>query len=84
MCIEAPTLAPPTLGLGLSLAPPALPAFSGDLGLCCKTVPYSVPALPLPLPVGALTAPGVQASLNAAFDAINQYLNAIPPDCPLE
>jgi hypothetical protein len=83
MCIEITLPAPPTLGGGLSLEPPALPSvnFSGEL--CCKIVAFTIPLPPIPLPPLVLNA-GVSAAIAAAFSAVQAYLDALPLDCPLE
>lgn len=83
MCIQAPTISGPALGGGLSLEPPTVPGFSGELGLCCKTVPYSTPTPPLPFPSGVFN-PGVAAALATAITFVNTFLDGIVPDCPLE
>lgn len=83
MCIQAPTLPAPTLGGGLSIEPPALPTFSGDVGLCCKTVAYTTPALPAVFPPGVFNA-SVALALSGAIDAIQAYLDQLAPNCPLE
>lgn len=83
MCIQAPQLPAPSLGGGLSIEPPALPQFSGDLGLCCKTVPYSTPPLPPLFPPGVFNGT-VGVALGSAIDAIQTYLDSLPPKCPLE
>lgn len=83
MCIKAPTIALPTLGGGLSIAPPALPSFSGSLDLCCKQVPWATPTFP-PIVLPLVFNGGVAITLGAALDAVQALLDAIPPACPLE
>jgi hypothetical protein len=83
MCLpnlELPTL--PSLG-PFSIEPPSLPAFSGNLDLCCKTLPFSTPTLP-PI-LGPLVFNGaVATAVNTAIATVNAYLRALPPKCPLE
>ena len=83
MCIEVTLPAAPTLGLGLSIAPPSTPGFSGNLDLCCKSVPYAIPSYTPPLPAGVFN-PAVAIALGAAMDAIQAFLNDSLPSCPLE
>jgi hypothetical protein len=82
-CIPIPTVAPPTLGLGLSLLPPALPSINFGADLCCKLLQFSIVPPPIPLPPLVLN-PAVLAALGPVFAAINAYLDALPLDCPLE
>lgn len=82
-CIPIPTATPPTLGLGLSLNPPALPAVNFDGGLCCKLLQFTIPPIPVPLPPLVLNA-GVSAAIATVFAAVQAYLDALPSDCPLE
>jgi len=83
MCIASPTVTPPSLGGGLSLEPPGLPSFSGSIDLCCKTVPFATPDLPLGLPIGSVMYV-LGPAIAAAATAISAYLDAITPKCPLE
>lgn len=83
MCIQAPTVPSPSLGGGLSIAPPTLPTFSGNVGLCCKTVPYSTPPLPLPFPPGTFN-PAFALALNTALATVQAYLDELTPNCPRE
>lgn len=83
MCLKGPTVTPPTLGGGLSIAPPSLGTFSGSIDLCCKIVPYSTPPLP-PILVSGVFNPAVAAALKSAIGTINTYLSALTVDCPLE
>lgn len=82
-CVILPSVAPPTLGLGLSLLPPALPSVSFNANLCCKILQFSIVPPPIPLPPLVLNA-AVLAALGPVFAAINTYLDALPIDCPLE
>jgi hypothetical protein len=82
MCLEAPALPIPELGLGLTIAPPTLPGFSGNVDLCCKQLPFNIPAKPLPLPPGTMSVAGTL--ITTALAAVNEYLDSLPPKCPLE
>ncbi len=82
-CIELNVPEPPALGLGLSITPPALPGFSGELDLCCKIVAFATPPIPLPLPAGTINV-GVITALTTALAAVQAFLDALPLDCPLE
>lgn len=83
MCIAAPTITPPTLGGGLSIAPPSLPSFSGSVDLCCKRLPFNIPLPPVPLPPLVMNG-AVTTIFAAAFATIQTYLDALSVDCPLE
>lgn len=85
MCVQGPQITPPDFSNigGLSLVPPSLPAFSGDLNLCCKVVPYSVPSIPIPLPSGTFN-PGAAAVLRLALASLQAFLDSVPPLCPRE
>jgi hypothetical protein len=82
MCIPVPTIPVPTLGLGLNIAPPAGLEFSGDLNLCCKRLPFDI-AIPVPLPPLTLNA-SASAVIAASIAAVQEYINSLPPECPLE
>ncbi len=82
-CIPIPELPNPTLGLGLSIEPPSLPSFSGDVDLCCKILSFNIVPPPLPLPPFALNA-AVTATLNNCIAAVQAYIDALPLDCPSE
>jgi hypothetical protein len=83
MCLQAPQVTPPTLGGGLSIDPPNLGTFSGDLALCCKVLPFSVPLPPVPLPPLVVNG-SVTALIATAFATIQTYLDALSVDCSLE
>lgn len=79
-CASLPTPTPPALPPGITLAFP-LPAFSGDLTLCCKLVDFPVASPPLPLPPAVISALG---PLNAALDQVMAYFSALALPCPKE
>jgi hypothetical protein len=78
--LTLPTL--PSLG-GLSISPPTLPSFSGNLSLCCKEVPWATPTFPPVMPPLIFNA-GVAVALGAALDTVQAYLDEIPRPCSLE
>ncbi len=81
-CIPLPTLELPALPTPFGISPPQLPELTGDLGLCCKLVPYSYkPAIPLS---AAVINPTVIALVNAMRFAVLAYLDALPLSCPRE
>jgi hypothetical protein len=82
-CLDIPIPALPTLGLGLSIEPPALPSFSGDLALCCKILQFTIVLPPIPLPPLVINA-STTALMTAATAAIQTYLDLLPLECPLE
>lgn len=81
-CIELPKIELPRLPAPLSIEPPSLPALSADVTICCKLVAFRFgPYVPLgPLVIN----PGVIALINAAADAVEGFLDAIPLECPRE
>jgi len=81
-CTPIPQLTPPTLGLGLSLEPPALPGFSGDLTLCCKLLAFEIPPPPIQLPPLVINA--AFPILSSVFAAVNSYLDQLSFECPKE
>lgn len=83
MCLKGPTITPPTLGLGLSLEPPALPSVNFNGELCCKLLQFSIVPPPIPLPPLVLN-PGVATAIASVFSAVQAYLDALPLDCPTE
>ncbi len=83
MCIQVDLPEIPGIGGGISLEPPPLPTFSGDLGICCKVVAYSTPTLP-PLFPPLFFNGVVGLALGSAIDTIQAYLDSLPPKCPLE
>lgn len=84
MCIASPQLPYPELGFGLSLEPPAIDSFSGDLNLCCKHVAFATPPLVVPLPPFTLSGGVVGAAIKLAISQVQDFLDSLPPDCPLE
>lgn len=82
MCIEGPKIDVPTLGGALSLAPPSLPPINVGLDVCCKHVQVELPAI-APFPPGVFNV-GAALALNAALKTVNEFLDKLPPDCPLE
>lgn len=83
MCLAAPTVSPPSLGGGLSIVPPGLGAFSGDVDLCCKRLAFNIPLPPIPLPPLAVNG-GTTTLFAAAFTTIQHFLDSLSIDCPLE
>lgn len=79
--LEVPTI--PPLGFGLSIEPPALPPFSGDLKLCCKLLQFNIPPIPIPLPPLVFNA-AVSTVLNTYLQVVQDWLDALPLDCPVE
>ena len=82
-CIDLPAPTIPVLGFGLSLEPPSTPPIDFDLTLCCKIAAIHIPAFPLPLPPFTVNA-STQAITDAVMDAIQQFLDALPLECPKE
>lgn len=83
MCLKVTLPAPPSLGGGLSIAPPSLPAFSGSLDVCCKSIPWATPTYVPPF-TAAVFNPAVALALSAAIGLVQDYINGLLPDCPLE
>lgn len=82
-CLEIPIPTLPVLGLGLSIEPPALPSFSGSIDLCCKILQFNIVLPPIPLPPLVFNA-STAALMSAATQAIQEFIDQIPLDCPLE
>ncbi len=81
-CVKIPIPTIPTLGLGLSLAPPALPPLSLDANICCKLFDVSIPSIPLPIDPILIAA--ALPALDGVLAAIQEYIDLLPLDCPLE
>ena len=79
-CINPPIPTLPTLPSPLSLAPPALPPITTP-GLCCQLLPPLTLLPPITLPPNTLN-PAVIATINAALQQVQDYLDSIVPDCP--
>jgi hypothetical protein len=64
----------------LTLEPPALPPFAGDLTICCKLIEFSwTPVIPLgPLVINST----VMALINAQIAIINTWLDVLAVECP--
>lgn len=72
----------PTLPAPWSIEPPALPDIEANAAICCFEVEISIP-IPIPIPA-LLINPTVILLLNAAFDVVEAYIDALPLDCPLD
>jgi len=86
-CVDLPHPPPvPPLPFPLTIAP-TFPVVSFDAALCCKILPFPLVTPPFPLPPGTLNPAVVQAivlSLTNAMQAIQNYIDALPLDCPFE
>lgn len=82
-CITVPIPAIPTLPSPLSLSLPPLPPIPGLPEFCCKLPPIELPPIPIEVPTTVIT-PAVIATLNGFITQANNYLAALPFDCPLE
>lgn len=89
-CIKAPKLPITTLPSPLKLQLPkiALPSLQVGVNLCCQiTIPIPNPFdfIPLPpMPPGPVINIAILQVLAEAEAAINEYLDALQIDCPLE
>lgn len=82
-CLDIPILpVPPPLPLGLTIAP-TFPVFSFNPALCCRILPFPLVTPPIPLPPFVLNA-GVILVLTNAMQAIQNFLDSLPLDCPFE
>ena len=81
MCLDVTLPASPTLGFGLSIAPPEPSAIDFDAELCCK-FQFEIPLPPIPLPPFAFNAAATLLIKNA-LAAVQTYIDALPLDCPL-
>lgn len=82
-CIPLPAVTPPVLPAPFSIAPPAPPAISVALTACCKL--SVIPPLTIPIPIPPLVLnPAVIATINAALQTVDAYLDALALPCPRE
>lgn len=82
-CTPLPTPpTPPALPDGISLAPP-LPTPEFDPELCCKLLPFEIPALPVSPPPGVWNS-GAAAALDPILAAVQEVLDAASFNCPKE
>jgi len=80
-CIPIPSVPFPTLPSGITLTPP-IPSVEFDAELCCKIAQFEATAPPVS--IGVALNPAIAAAITAALQGVQDYLDALPLDCPRE
>lgn len=81
-CIPLPKAPRVTSPFPFSIEPPELPSASPSLTVCCKLFAFPIK---VPLPLGPLVInPGVIATVNAAMDVVDAFIDSLAFECPRE
>lgn len=80
-CVPIPKVPIPELPLPLGIGI-TTPDIEFDPELCCKLLPFPI-VLP-PISLGLLFNPAVNAIIAANIKIVQDYLDALPLDCPRE
>lgn len=80
-CVPIPSVPIPQLPPGVSIGVP-IPSVEFDVTICCKLLSFSQVAPPLSLNVPLN--PAIQAVITSTLQALQNYFDSLPLDCPRE
>lgn len=86
-CLKLPTVASPDLSLLLPELDIVIPDPHVGLSLCCEfslTIPIPIPPIHITIPGIAVVLIAINLAVQQAVDQLNDLLDQVQIDCPLE